>query len=164
MPQELDPIAPRTPRAARPPGPDALAAQVSMQAARLHERMAQAPRPGANIRNPFTFSTTPAARPVPETIRAAVAADEPAPPAAPPQPALTLMGVAEEATAAGAKRTAVIGLRQAQADPAAGDADAIVMVVEGDLVGDRYRVTKIGADAVELEDLVTKGYRRLALR
>jgi len=25
-------------------------------------------------------------------------------------------------------------------------------------------VTKIGADAVELEDLLTKGYRRIALR
>jgi hypothetical protein len=37
-------------------------------------------------------------------------------------------------------------------------------VVEGQAVGDRYRVTKIGVDAVELEDLVTKGYRRIALR
>jgi len=31
-------------------------------------------------------------------------------------------------------------------------------------VGDRYTVKKIGADAVELEDVDTKGYRRLALR
>jgi hypothetical protein len=37
-------------------------------------------------------------------------------------------------------------------------------VVEGDAVADRYTVTKIGADAVELEDQVTKGYRRIALR
>jgi len=38
------------------------------------------------------------------------------------------------------------------------------MVGEGDAVGERYRVKKVGADAVELEDVVTKAYRRLALR
>jgi hypothetical protein len=38
------------------------------------------------------------------------------------------------------------------------------MVTEGQPVGDRYKVTKIGADAVELEDILTKAYRRLALR
>jgi len=37
-------------------------------------------------------------------------------------------------------------------------------VTEGQAIGDRYKVTKIGADAVELEDLLTKAYRRLALR
>jgi hypothetical protein len=38
------------------------------------------------------------------------------------------------------------------------------MASEGDAVGERYRVKKIGADAVELEDVVSKAYRRLALR
>ena len=78
------------------------------------------------------------------------------PPAAdvPPLPPLTLMGIAEETTAAGPKRTAVIG----------GDGDTIYMVTEGQPVGTRYKVTKIGADAIELEDLLTKGYRRIALR
>jgi Tfp pilus assembly protein PilP len=71
----------------------------------------------------------------------------------PPLPALTLMGIAEEAVAAGPRRTAVIA-----------DGDIIYMVVEGQAVGTRYKVTKIGADAVELEDLLTKGYRRIALR
>ena len=42
--------------------------------------------------------------------------------------------------------------------------ETIYMVVEGDAVGDRYRVKKIGVDAVELEDVVTKAYRRIALR
>jgi Tfp pilus assembly protein PilP len=64
------------------------------------------------------------------------------------------MGVAEETTPSGPRRTAVIG----------GDGDTIYMVGEGDAVGERYRVTKIGADAIELEDVVTKAYRRLALR
>jgi hypothetical protein len=67
---------------------------------------------------------------------------------------LTLMGVAEEVLPGGVRRTAVIG----------GDGDTIYMVVEGQAVGERYRVTKIGVDAVELEDLVTHGYRRIAMR
>ena len=79
------------------------------------------------------------------------------------------MGIAEETTASGPHRTAIIGLQQAQGDPGqsrglGGDGDAILMVVEGDSVAGRYRVTKIGADAVELEDQTTKAYRRLALR
>jgi hypothetical protein len=36
--------------------------------------------------------------------------------------------------------------------------------MEGQAFAGRYRVTKIGADAVELEDLLTGGFRRLALR
>jgi hypothetical protein len=64
------------------------------------------------------------------------------------------MGVAEEMSPEGLHRTAVIG----------GAADAIYMVVEGQSFGDRYRVTTIGQDAVELKDLVTGAYRRLAMR
>jgi Tfp pilus assembly protein PilP len=114
--------------------------------------LARAPIPGADIRNPFAFNLAHAAPPA--TVRAAVAADEPAAPLIAPLPPLTLMGVAEDTTPAGPKRTAVIG----------GEGDTIYMVGEGDAVGDRYRVTKIGADAVELEDVVSKAYRRLALR
>jgi hypothetical protein len=86
-------------------------------------------------------------------VRAAVVEEAPAA-FVPPAPALTLMGIAEEAIVGGIRRTAVIG----------GDGDAIFMVTEGEPVGDRYKVTRIGADAVELEDLVTKAYRRIALR
>jgi hypothetical protein len=120
--------------------------------------MAQAPVPDVNPRNPFSFGSAPRpgsagpGQPMPVIVRAA-AAEEPAP-AAPPLPALTLMGIAEETTAAGPRRTAVIG----------GDGDTIFMVTEGDPVGDRYKVTKIGADAVELEDVLTRAYRRIALR
>src|SRR6266545_4755158 len=81
--------------------------------------------------------------------------DEPAaavPVAAPPS--LTLMGIAEETSPQGVRRTAVIG----------GEGDTLYMVLEGQAVGDRYKVTKIGADAIELEDLITHGYRRLAIR
>lgn len=146
-------------RTARPAvaGPEVLAGEVSAQAARLQARMAQAPVPDSNPRNPFVFGLGPRARAVGNhdgMVRAAAARDAVVVPYTPPLPALTLMGIAEETSPAGPKRTAVIG----------GDGDTIYIVVEGQPVGTRYRVTKIGADAIELEDLLTKGYRRIALR
>jgi hypothetical protein len=152
MPQERETPPPRAERASTIPPPDAVALDVQSQATRLHALMAQAPTPDPNPRNPFSFGAAPrASRVPPAPVQPAV---ETAVPLPPPLPALILMGVAEETTAAGPRRTAVIG----------GDGDTIYMVREGDAVGDRYRVNKIGADAVELEDVVTKGYRRLALR
>jgi hypothetical protein len=130
-----------------------LADEVRSQATRLHSRMAQAPEPQDNPRNPFSFAGTRVARGASPDVRAAVVEEAPAA-FVPPAPALTLMGIAEEAIVGGIRRTAVIG----------GDGDAIFMVTEGEPVGDRYKVTRIGADAVELEDLVTKAYRRIALR
>jgi hypothetical protein len=38
------------------------------------------------------------------------------------------------------------------------------MVTAGESFADRYQVNTIGADEIELKDLVTGGYRRLALR
>jgi hypothetical protein len=38
------------------------------------------------------------------------------------------------------------------------------MVKEGEILGGRYRVVAVGADAVELSDLVTGAVRRLGLR
>ncbi len=136
-----------------PSSPASLADDVSAQAARLQARMAQAPVPENNSRNPFSFADPPRPARASQPVSAAVAEVTPAP-FVPPPPALVLMGIAEESVIGGFRRTAVIG----------GDGDAIFMVTEGDRVGDRYKITKIGADAVELEDLVTKGYRRLALR
>jgi hypothetical protein len=84
----------------------------------------------------------------------ATVADVPLENVAPSLPVLTLMGVAEETVSGGFRRTAVI----------AGAGDAIYMVVEGQMVTDRYRVTKIGVDAVELDDVITHGYRRIAMQ
>lgn len=152
--QDLEPAPERPARAAVAPG--ALAAEVSSQAARLQARMAQAPLPESSPRNPFSFGAAPHAA-EPRTVRAAVAPlgdESPAAPLAPPPPVLTLMGIAEEATPDGPRRTAVIG----------GEGDHLFMVGEGDLLGGAYKVKKIGVDAVELEDLTTKAFRRLALR
>ena len=157
MPSE-DPPSPA--RAARPApvGPEILASDVRAQAARLQARMAQAPVPDPSPRNPFSFGLPArAARAAVNhdgMVHAAVAPDVAPVSIAPPLPSLTLMGIAEESLPAGPRRTAVIG----------GEGDTIYMVVEGQPVGTRYKVTKIGADAVELEDLLTHGYRRIGLR
>jgi hypothetical protein len=159
MPSQEPPSRERAARPAAPAGAESLAVEVRSQAARLHARMAQAPIPGPNHRNPFSFGLAPSAGHTASNpmlshagmVHAAVAED--AVPPAPPLPALLLMGVAEETTAAGPRRTAVIG-----------DGDTIYIVVEGQAVGSRYKVTRIGADAVELEDVLTHGYRRIAMR
>ena len=76
-------------RAARPAGTggtESLATEVSAQAARLQARMAQAPVPDPNPRNPFSFGHAPrAADPGPsqpianDAMLHATAAEEPAP-------------------------------------------------------------------------------------
>jgi hypothetical protein len=151
--QDPDPVSPRPAGPARV-APDAIAAEIQSEAARLHARIATAPTPARALRNPFAFGGARVSREAagPSTAQATVAAN--AVPTAAPIPELLLMGIAEETSPAGPHRTAIIG----------GAGDALFMVVEGDAVAGRYRVTKIGADAVELEDQVTKAYRRIALR
>jgi Tfp pilus assembly protein PilP len=130
----------------------AIAADVHAQAERLRERLARAPVPQTPLRNPFAFDAPRPELPPPGMV-AATTGPDPAP-SAPAVPVLSLIGVAENATSDGPRRTAII----------AGQADALYIVGEGQAVGSRYRVTAIGADAVELEDLLTGGRRRLALR
>jgi hypothetical protein len=121
------------------------------QSDRLRARLAQAPAPALGPRNPFTFAPPPA----PPAARPARVAAAPAPAITTPLPiALTLMGIAEEPSPEGLHRTAIIG----------GVGEQLFMVMEGQSLADRYRVTAIGVDAVELKDLLTGGYRRLALR
>lgn len=135
-------------------GTESLAADIRSQAKTLRERLAEAPAPNLNQRNPFRFAPVHVAdRPAGTSFRSA-SLPEPAQPPIDAPPALTLMGIAEDQTPIGLHRTAVIG----------GPADAVFVVMEGQPVADRYRVTTIGQDAVELKDLTTGGYRRLALR
>lgn len=147
--QQADRAGQRAP-SANTVSPSTLADEVHSQAARLESRMAQAPAPEPSSRNPFSFAAAPPA--AQRQVRAAVVDEAPAFVAPPPM--LTLMGIAEESVLGGVRRTAVIG----------GSGDTIFMVGEGEPVGDRYKVAKIGADAVELEDVLTKAYRRIALR
>src|SRR3990170_7306458 len=87
--QDFDP--PRERPAPATIAPGVLAVEVSSQAARLQARMAQAPLPESNPRNPFSFGAAPRAA-QPRTVHAAVAEEQPVPaPLAPPPPVLTLM-------------------------------------------------------------------------
>jgi hypothetical protein len=133
-------------------GSSSIASEIEAQSSKLRARLSEAPTPSTRPRNPFSFAA-------PRTVRAAsVAAKAPAvdaaASAAPVVPALLLMGIAEDPSPDGPRRTAVIG----------GGADALYMVVTGQRIADRYEVTTISPDAVELKDLLTGGYRRLALR
>ena len=132
---------------------DVAAAHVQAQATRLRQRLAAAPAPQAPIRNPFAFAarerparvTAPRFQPPPSTIRQEPVA---------PELELALLGIAEDDTPSGIRRTALIG----------GADDELIMAAEGETVAGRYRVTGVGADTVELTDLTTGATRRLALK
>ena len=147
------PLNPPSPQARRVEAPttEALADDIQAQASRLRGRLATAPLPREPIRNPFAF----AARAVRPSRSTAAAGVKPAALTVPtPEPPLQLVGVAEQATPAGIVRTAMI----------TADSDELFMLIDGDTLGGRYRVKSVGADAVELIDLVTGTTRRLALR
>ena len=130
---------------------EALASDVQAQAARLRHRLASAPGPQAPHRNPFHFESRPIAAPRPARRIDAVPPPEP-PPA--PEPVLVLIGVVEDQGPKGLIRTAIL----------ADDAEGVFIVSVGQTVINQYRVEAIGADAVELKDIITSAVRRLALR
>lgn len=141
---------PIVPPAVRTSGAESLAEDVQAQAIRLRERLARAPAPRTQPRNPFAFAPAPK----PASPPAPPAAESVAPPSIPAEPALSLIGMAEDRTPDGPVRTAIV----------TGPAGELFMVRVGDQVSPRYRVRTIGADAVELTDLITGAVRRLALR
>lgn len=153
--QHAVPVGDRTPSTATS-GPGSLAAEVEQQAVRLRARLAEAPSPHAQPRNPFSFGQPHASRAralAPATIAASASITSELPVVA-PAPALTLLGIAEEPSFEGTHRTAVVG----------GAGDDLYIVMEGQLFADRYKVKAISVDAIELEDVQTGGLRRLALR
>ena len=131
-----------------------LAADVQAQAARLRQRLEHAPVPKAPFRNPFTFSARPA--PARVTPRAAEPVVTPLPPApAPAEPGLELIGVAEKNVGDGVVRTAMLTIA---------DGDNLIMATVGQKILGAYEVVAIGADAVELKDVVTGATRRLVMK
>jgi hypothetical protein len=136
-------------RASRPSSLDARGTQLTAEIARLNDRIGPTVAPSRPARNLFTFR---------EAI-AAPSAPLVAPPVRPPAavsaplaaPALKLAGIGEDAAPdGGIVRTAFIS----------GEGQLFV-VRPGDNVTPRYRVVKVGADAVELLDLGDGTTRRL---
>jgi hypothetical protein len=72
----------------------------------------------------------------------------------PAEPAIELVGVAEDRTKDGIVRTAIVS-------SLSGD---LYLVKEGETIVDRYKVKAVGPDAVDLSDLLSGGTRRLTLR
>jgi hypothetical protein len=137
----------------RPTAADKSGADLAIEVKRLHERLRPSDTP-VQARDLFRFSSQAHAgpgRPLEPRSRDVV---EPAP-AVPPQPAPTLKleGLAEDRGLNGPVRTAIIS----------GSGD-IYLVKEGDAVAERFRVTSISADAVELLDLSTNTPLRLNFR
>ena len=75
-------------------------------------------------------------------------------PLLPAEPAIELVGVAENKTEQGLVRTAIVSALN-------GD---LFLVKEGETLAGRYKVKAVGADAIELTDILSGDTRRLALR
>jgi hypothetical protein len=137
------------PSVMRTPLVDTRGAALAEEISRLHEHLRPVAVPQQRGRNLFSFSTRPAPV-VPPPPKAALIE---APVARPPAPVLKLSGIAEDVTASGVVRTAIIS--------AFGQ---LFLAKEGDAVTERYRVMKISADVVELSDLAEGTVLRVALK
>lgn len=135
---------------------------VERQTARLRKYLEDAPTPQQPGRNPFRYGVRPApvggTRAGPRPPRSAVMPGDLALPAddagRPPElPQLRLVGMAEQVEGEGVVRTAVIS--------AFGN---VHLVRVGDRIAERYSVTTIGADTVELLDTATQQVVRLGLK
>jgi hypothetical protein len=129
------------------------AALVEASVARLRARLADMPARPEGTRNPFRFEARARASRthVPRTIVAEVPQAVPAP-APIARPELRLIGMAEDTRDGLTVRTAVVaGLNQ------------VYLVKEGEQIAMRFLVKRIGADAVEVEDLSDSAPLTLAL-
>jgi hypothetical protein len=133
---------------------DARGAELDAEIARLHERLRPTTMPRQPGRNLFSFKATSprVAAPIVTAAPPPPAIVEAAPPRA-PSFALKLSGIGEDDGPDGPVRTAFIS----------GEGQ-LFMVKEGDTITNRYHVTRISADVVELEDLTDNTVRRLALK
>ena len=132
-----------------PPMPIAVAPAIETEAERLRQFLDTPPLLGQASRNPFQFAPH-APRPA---VLSALRSVPPAQPLVAPGPRLTLAGIAEDAGADGPVRTAIISA-----------GSELFLVKEGASVTARYRVARIGADAVELEDVLAGTPVRIALK
>jgi hypothetical protein len=129
---------------------DMQGATLANEIARLHERLRPAATPRQPGRNLFAFRAAPA--PVaPPVAPPAVLTERP--PAIPAEPALRLVGVAEDPGPDGPVRTAIIS----------GNGQ-LFLAKEGDQVTPRYQVLRVSAEVVELIDVGDGSSRRLAMK
>jgi hypothetical protein len=130
---------------------DARGETLAAEVARLQERLRPTVEPREPGRNLFQFTVL-RPRAAPPVPKAALSEAAPVAPVAPPPP-FKLIGVAEDPGPTGPVRTAIIS-----------GSGQLFLVKEGQNVTLRYRVIKISADVVELQDLGDKTALRLALK
>jgi hypothetical protein len=136
-----------------------LAEEIESQATRLRVHLAAPPAPTISGRNPFAFQARAdraerSDRDRPTSVEHSL--EETFATTAPEPPPVTLSGIAEEPSAdeksAAPVRTAVLS----------GYGEVFLAKV-GETIASRYEVTAIGADVVELKDLLTGRTIRLGL-
>jgi hypothetical protein len=118
-------------------------------AVRLVDRMRPMPVP-IQSRDLFRYAAE-VRRPEPVAQSASTRLEPP--PVSPAAPALRLVGVAEDRTAEGTERTAIIS-----------GPGTLFVVTVGETVAAHYRVTSVSPDAVELTDIEGAGTLRLGLK
>jgi len=132
---------------------DARGSDLAKEIARLHERLRPSAAPHMPGRNLFAFHAVATPPPLTVAPRAAIG-EAPVDRAADAAPVLKLSGIAEDpAEGGGTIRIAFIAT-----------GNQLLVVKEGEAVGDRYRVVKITSDTVELTDLSDNSTRRLAMK
>ena len=134
----------------QPPAIDRRGDELAAEIARLHERLRPSVTPRQPGRDLFSF-VSPAAGPATASNTPAAPVDSPI--VRPAPPALKLSGIAEDVTPDGLVRTAILS-----------GSGELFVAKEGDTVAERYRIVKISADVVELEDLTEGTTVRLALK
>jgi hypothetical protein len=121
--------------------------ELAAETARLVERLTVAAAPRPVVRNLFQFApkiVKPAADPA---VRDAPVSPAPV---APAPPRIVLLGVAEDKP--DGRRTAIVTL-----------AGELFHVREGESIGGRFRLARVGSDAIELEDTIEFRTIRIAL-
>jgi hypothetical protein len=129
---------------------DGQGAALAEEIARLHDHLRPSTTPRAPGRNLFSYQSRQVAAPPPRSSPAAPLT-EPAL-VKPPPPRIKLSGIAEDTTADGVVRTAIVS--------AFGQ---LFMVKEGESITARYRVEKISSDVLELSDQMDGSVLRVAL-
>jgi hypothetical protein len=114
---------------------DASGAALAAEIIRLHDRLHPTTLPRQPVRNLFEFNSAVRAPVVRAPEEAPVL--EPASPAAPEVPPLSLIGVADDSGV----RTAIVSAQ-----------GQLFLVKEGEGVADRYVVARVGTDSVDLTD------------
>jgi hypothetical protein len=114
---------------------------LAASATRIRERLHVTAAARPVTRNPFRFAARETRPPAPPAAAARAAARVWSVPAPPPR--IRLLGLAEDAPGTDSPgRTAILSLD-----------GGLLLVKEGEPIGDRYRVARIGGDAVVIEDL-----------